>query len=228
MIIDFPLLLLGVLLLWFPRQWMRRGAAFLRRRRRSAESMRITDPWREREPGDPRVSALTEIKKFRNYLDLFRGAAGSLMLLGGMGIAPAIAAAADASRIVPHQVRAIWAFILLVGLLIQTLRYEKNRFTFYPPVFYLAGLSVGLCSLWGAVFAFVMVWSINPALPNARSLLSVYALLMVVFGYLFGVRSDFRFVYAGVLCFLPVLLSLLANRPLNIFTRKGTRSHGSP
>jgi hypothetical protein len=215
--VDFPLLLLGLLLLWFPRQWMRRGAAWLRRRRKGG---RIVEPWREREFGDPRINFRTEFTKFRNYIDLLRGMAGSLVLFGGLGILPAIAPPSGASRTVILQVLGVRAVILLVGLLVQTMRYRHRKITFYPPIFYLAGLSVGLCDVRGAAFAFLLIWAINAALPNAQAFLSIYALLLVVFGHFFAWRGDLQAAYAGVLCFLPVLLSLLAKRPLLIFARK--------
>jgi hypothetical protein len=223
MTLDFSLLIFGLLLLWFPRQWMRRGVAYLQRRRRSAESARIVEPWKDREPGDPRVQFRTEFGKFRNYLDLLRGAAGSLVMMGGMGIPPSIDVAEGAPRIAAYQVAGLAGGILLIGLLVQAVRYEKNRFSFYPPIFYLAGLSVGLTDIRGATFAFALIWTINPALPNAQAFLSVYALLMTLFGHFFTRSTDISAIYAGVLCFLPVLLSLLANRPLMVFTRKGSR-----
>ncbi len=226
MILHLPFLLLGLALLWFPRGWMRRGWAFLRRRRRSSDVARITEPWHDREPGDPHVAFRIEFTKFRNYLDLLRGGAGSIVLMGGIGLEPAIARAPGASSFSTWEVLAIVSFIFLVGLLVQTLRYEKRRVTFYPPIFYLAGLSIGLCDVRAATFAFVMIWAINPALPNAQAFLTVYAAMMVIFGTLFAWSSDLSAMYAGVLCFLPVLLSLLAKRPLLIFARKSTRAHG--
>ena len=108
-------------------------------------------------------------------------------------------------------------------MLAQTIRREKNRLTFYPPIFYLAGLSVGLCDARGAGFAFALIWAVNPALPNAQGFLTVYALLLVVFGHFYAWSGDLSAAYAGGLCFLPVLLSMLAKRPLTIFTRKGSR-----
>jgi hypothetical protein len=219
MTLNFPFVVLALLLLWFPREWMRRGAALLRRRRRAGQS-RIVEPWREREAGDPRINFRAEFTKFRNHIDLLRGMAGSLVLFGGMGILPAIEALPGASRTVTLQVLAIRALILLIGLLIQTVRYQGKKLTFFPPIFYLAGLSVGLCDIRGAAFAFVLIWAINPALPSAQTFLSVYAVLLVVFGHFFAWGGDLRAVYAGVLCFLPVLLSMLAKRPLVVFGRK--------
>lgn len=219
-------LLLGLVLLWFPRQWFRRGVSlFRRRRRKAAPAGRFVEPWNEREPGDPRVSFRAEFAKLRNYVDLLRGAAGSLVLFGGVGITPAIAVTPDASSTVVYQMLALRAVILLIGLLIQTVRHENGKFTFYPAIFYLAGLSVGLCDLRAAAFAFALIWAINPALPNAQGFLSVYALLIVAFGHLFAWQSDRSVMYAGALCFLPVLLSLLAKRPLIIPARKAVRGH---
>jgi hypothetical protein len=223
MTFDIRFLLLGLLLLWFPRQWMRRGVAFLRRRRRSAESARITEPWKDREPGDPRLSFLVEFTKFRNYVDLLRGGAGSLVLSGGMGISAAITTLPQAPRLAVWELIGVRAVVLMIGVLIQTVRYEKNRLSFYPPIFYLAGLSVGLCDVRGAIFAFVLIWAINAALPNAQGFLTVYALLMVVFGHYFAGGGDLSAAYAGILCFTPVMLSLLSKRPLMAFTRKSTQ-----
>jgi hypothetical protein len=225
MIIHFPLLLLAAALLFFPRQWMRLGLAFLkRRRRREDEGAAATEPWKARESGDPRVSFPMEFTKLRNYLDLLRGGAGSLALSGGMSIPPSIAIAPGSPGAVVWQVIVLRSLILLVGLLIQTVRYERNKVTFYPPIFYLAGLSVGLCDIRGAAFAFALIWAVNPALPNAQGFLTVYAIMLVAFGHFFAGGGDMSAAFAGALAFLPVLLSLLSNRPLTVFTRKATRT----
>jgi hypothetical protein len=223
MTVDYLFFTLGLALLWLPRQWLRRGAAFLRRTSRG-EKRSITEPWRDREPGDPRVSFRVEISKFRNHVDLLRGGAGSLVLAGGMGLPAAISAAAGASSRATWQAMGVRAFVLMVGLLIQTVRREKGRLSFYPPIFYLAGISIGLCDVRGAAFAFVLIWAINAGLPNAQAFLTVYAVLMVVFGHFFAGRGDIAAVYAGVLCFMPVLLSLLAKRPLTVLTRKASKA----
>jgi hypothetical protein len=224
MTIHPVLLLLGIVLLWFPRQWMRRGVALLQRKRHSSGSSRILDPWKDREPGDPQVNFRTEFTKFRNYVDLFRAAAGSLTIWGGMGIVASIAVPDEGPRNLRWQALALQVLIVLLGALVQALRYERNRVSFYPPIFYLAGLAVGLCGYQAAAFAFVLIWAINPALPNAQAFLTVYALLLTVFGMLFRGVSSPSVLLAGGLTFLPVLLSLLAGRPLMIFTRKGSRT----
>eukprot|EP01012_Entosiphon_sulcatum_P044975 TRINITY_DN59879_c0_g1_i1.p2 TRINITY_DN59879_c0_g1~~TRINITY_DN59879_c0_g1_i1.p2 ORF type:complete len:226 (-),score=13.39 TRINITY_DN59879_c0_g1_i1:64-741(-) len=224
MTVNYPFLLLAVALLWFPRHWLRLGSVF--KRRRSAGVTRASEePWKTRETGDPRVSLSGEFSKFRNYVDLLRAGAGSLALAGGLGIEPCLKVAEGAPRNMAYVVMAVRATILLIGLLVQTVRYENRKLRFYPAIFFLAGLSVGLCDYRAAAFAFVLVWTVNAMFGGAQSFLSCYAFLIVLFGHLFSRQGDLSVIYAGLLCFLPVLLSLLANRPLVILGRKGT--HGA-
>jgi hypothetical protein len=225
MIIDVPYLLLALALLWFPRQWMRLGATVIKRRRSASQKLKAMEPWRAREAGDPRISFSREFTRFRNYLDLLRGAAGSVLLLGAWGIAACVRVDPGASSMAGKQVLAVRSTILIVGLLLQTFRIERRRVTFYPPIFYVAGLSLGLSKPFGAAFAFLMIWAMNPAMGNAQAFLTMYALLIVVFGYLFGAGLVWP-VFAGFLAFLPVLLSLLSKRPLVMLARKATHAGG--
>jgi hypothetical protein len=222
--VHLPLLLLAIALLWFPRQWLRLGATLLTRRRRRPPG-RGQEPWNTREPGDPRVNTRKEFGRFRNYVDLLRGAAGALLLSGGFGFASCLQAAPGASRTIFYQVLALRAAILLVGLLIQTLRWNKERLTFFPPIFYLAGLSFGMLKPWAALAAFLLIWAFNAGIGNAQGFLTIYAILMMVFGSVFAGGRDNSAMYVSFLCFLPVLLSLLCNRPLVVLSRKAT--HGA-
>ena len=223
MTVDLPQLLVGLGLLLFPRQWMRHGAAKAKRRRRSG-SDRVVDPWKNDEPGDPHVSIGTEFAKVRNYIDLFRGGAGSLAIWGGLEIAPALAAGVDAPKSETLQVLGLQCAVVVVGLLLQTVRLERDRVSFFPPIFYLAGLSVGLGGASVAAFAFVMIWAINPGLGNAQAFMTTYSALLYVFGGLFVSFTSVPVFLAGALAFLPVLLSLLTKRPLLIFTRRSSRT----
>jgi hypothetical protein len=222
MSVNITLLLLAVALLWFPRQWLRLGAVLLRRRSRrsSPQAPTVVEPWNAREPGDPRVFLGTEIRKLRNFIDLFRAMLGAVCIVGGLRIESALLLSDGAPGSQVKALIAVKGLILLVGLLVQTIRYERSRLTFYPPIFYLAGLSVPLCEPAAAGFAFVAVWALNPAFGSAQAFLTVYAALMVAFGQYFAGLGDKTAIFAGLLCFLPVLLSLLANRPLIIMARK--------
>lgn len=220
MTFNLPLLLLAIAALWIPRRQLRLGSWF--KRRRSAEANRkATEPWNSREAGDPRVNFVTEFSKFRNYFDLVRAAAGSVALAGGMGVDPCLSVAPGASRNLAYAVMAVRALILLVGLLAQTVRFEKGRCTFYPAIFFIAGLSAGLCDPRSAAFAFALIWATHAAFGNAQAFLTVYAVLIGIFGHFFSRLGDLSVIWAAFLCFLPVLLSLLSNRPLVIFSRKG-------
>ncbi len=218
MSVNLLLLILGLVLLWFPRQWLRTGKIIGHRRHRSAHS---EEPWKRREPGDPRLS-FKEFTKVRNYVDLVRGAAGSLAIVGGPLIEGAIFVADATNRGAGKSVLIVKAAILLVGVLIQTIRYERERLNFFATIFYFAGISVALCGPWAALFAFVLVWAVNPMLGNAEAFLSVYAVLLAGFGILFRDTPRVLTLLAFVLCFLPVLLSLLLRRPLVVFTRRAT------
>lgn len=224
MTVNLPFLLLGLALLWFPRHWMRRGVALLRRRRRSSGSERIVDPWKDSEPGDPRVNFRVEFTKVRNYLDLLRALAGGLAIWGGLSVVPALGLGENPPKAAVLQLLVLRCAIVLIGVVIQSVRYEKHRISFYPPIFYLAGLSACLSGLSAAGFAFLLIWSINAGLGNAQAFLSAYALLLGGFGALFAGPKNIPAMLAAGLTFLPVLLSLMAKRPLMIFTRKGSRS----
>jgi hypothetical protein len=225
MVFNWPFLTVGLVLLWFPRAWMRMGKAVLRRRRRATHD----EPWIRREPGDPRLSFRKEFGKARNYFDLLRAVAGALAIMGWHAIPASLEAApaADGHVSLRWTVLAVKLAILLIGLLIQTIRIERNHLTFFAPVFFLAGMAVALCGPWAALFTFILVWGVNPMLPSAQAFLSFDAALMIAFGLLLGQVDRTLPVAAGGLCFLPALLSWLARRPLVVFARKGFHP-GSP
>lgn len=225
--IQVASLLLTLLLLLFPRSWMRAGAVLRKRRRSAADRARSTEPWNARNPGDPRVTIGREFRRFRNYIDLFRAGAGAVLLTGELGVVACLAAEPDAPRMLVRGVIVLRAVILLAAVLIQTVRWEHGRLTFYPPVFFLSGISLALCGPWAALFAFILIWAISPAFPNAQLFLTVYAVLLFVFGHAQGGLRDFSSDYAAFLAFAPVLLSLLAKKPLIVLARKGTHgAHG--
>ena len=224
MTVDLPLLLFGLLLLWFPRQWMRLGKTIGSRRRKTPLIPGIDDPSNQRESGDPRISFSREFSKIRNYFDLLRGGVGSLAIMGGMDIFPSIAPAPGDNALPLWGVETIKLAILFLGLAIQTTRYERHHVTFFAPIFYLGGLSLSLCTTWGAFLSFTLIWALNPMINGAKSFLLMYAIVMTSFALFFRDWDAEASISAFMLCFLPVLLSLLARRPLVVFSRKGTRS----
>jgi hypothetical protein len=224
MVLNPAFFLLAVVLLWFPRQWMRLGRTVGKRRKRRADvARREEEPWKADEPGNPSVKLVAEAKKLRNYVDLLRGAAGSVTLIGGFDLQASVSAPADAPVFLDYEVLGLQLAVLLVGLLIQTVRYERGRLLFFAPIFFLCGMSVGLCGWKAALFAFALIWAVNPMLKNPQGFLTIYACTLAVFGALFRGVGDKLSLAIALFSFLPVLLSMLAQRPLVLFTRRGTR-----
>ena len=108
--------------------------------------------------------------------------------------------------------------MLTVGVLIQSIRYD-SRVSFFAPIFYFVGMSVGSSGHYAGLFAFVLVLALNPVIPNPRMFLTAYGLLLLPFGLAFD--ADWRLLTVNaVLVLLPPLMSLLSKRPLVIFTKK--------
>lgn len=221
MVVNLPYFLLGIALLWFPRRWMRFGLVFGRRKRKSR---RDDEPWMLREHGDPRLNFWREFRKPRNYFDFFRAAAGGLAIIGGEHIAPSLPLPAEGGDF-STMVMLAAMLILLIGILIQTYRNENGRMAFFAPIFYLAGLSVCLVGSWGAVFAFILIWALNPLFGNPQAFLAVYGVVVTVFGVALRDVSIERPIAALGFCLLPVLLSLMTGRPLIVYSRKGFHVH---
>ena len=216
MTIDYKFFLIALVLLWMPRQVLRLGSRPVKSKRRSQRTEE-QDPRKIREPGDPSVIFSVEFSKFRNYVDFLRGLAGSVAIMGSTwGVESCLQSAGDLSR---TKLLVLRSAILLVGVLIQCFRFE-NRFTMYAPLFFISGISVGLCGVPVAGFALVLIWTINTGLRSPTLFLTFYALLIAIFSALFlGYKSVVIYI-APVIFFLPVLISLMAQRPLVMFARK--------
>ncbi len=205
----------ALILLWIPRQWLRIGGAIFKRRSGKGR----LNPEAAREPGDNGIYFRVEFAKFRNYVDFFRAAIGGLAVTGGiMGVQSALLAPEDASGWHFAMVRYMRIAILLIGVLIQSFRFEK-RAAMFPPIFYISGLTFGVCGLYVALFAIIMTWAINTTLPGPTAFLTLYAATIGIFGYF--LTDDLEQIIVSVgLVFSPVLLSLLAKRRLVHFSKK--------
>jgi len=166
------------------------------------------------------MSFRSEFTKGRNYFDLLRATAGGLAIIGGLEIAAGIGPESAGADVPFWPVQATQLAIVTVGLLVQMVRFERSRLALFAPIFYLAGLSVSLCSPGAALFAFILIWALNPLFRSPRPFLGLYGLVAAGFGLLLGNLGWELPLAAFLLCFLPVLLSLLARRPLVVFTRK--------
>lgn len=223
--IDYPLLLLALILLWFPRQWLRFGRGVTRRWRwgkRGKSQRRETS--NVREPGDTRLRANEEFAKPRNYIDLFRALLGALLLVGNnsWGVDASLTVATD-QELLGHEAAIIdWLRmgVLLVAVMIQFIRYE-GRVTLYAPIFFLGGLGLALCGFNAGMIALLVAWTMNASLPlTPASYLTVYGLLLFVLGLLFRGMTDSYVLFVGTLCLMPVVVSLLTRRTLVVFTKR--------
>jgi hypothetical protein len=219
--IVWPYFGVALLLLWLPRQWLRAGGPFFKRRRSKPRTPVPGErPDHETNPNDSTVYFRTEFSKFRNYVDFFRAAIGGLAMVGGgLAIPSALQPPADASGWRMVTVLGVRVAILLAGVLIQSIRFEKKA-AIFPPIFYLSGLTLGLCGPAVAFFAVVITWAVNMMLPGPSSFLAIYALLVGAFGFLLR-GDDLVLICCAVgLVYTPVLISMLAKRRLVHFSRK--------
>jgi hypothetical protein len=208
--IHWQYLALALLMLWFPRQWMRFGR-LSRKRRKQRE---LFDKFAEqggRDPDDKSVQLARELGKKRNYLDLFRGLVGGYSLWHfSFETATAVGEA--------YVVGASFV-ISLVGLLLQSVRREEGRFNYFAPIFFCTGLSLAMDVPYAGGFAFLLTCAINPMLPNPRLFLTCYGFLVLLFGFLFGESLPVVGANAVLLFTLP-LVSLMAGRSLVIFSKR--------
>jgi hypothetical protein len=214
---DYRLLAIALVLLWLPRQWLRLGRLGNRKRGRKAQEW---SPQRERLPGDVAVRIGEEFSKPRNWLDFLRSFTGGAAVGGTLFVGTAIFTMTDPKpeRDAVLLVFALKAFILLVGLLIQTLRLEE-RITLFAPLFYIQGLSFGLIGYKAALLALIATWALNAALPSAAVLLLVFGTICACLGMVLDANhADLGLAVA--LIFLPGLLSLLMKRRLAQFTKR--------
>lgn len=193
---------------------MQKVVTILKRRRRKSGVERLKDPWKNKEPGDPAVDFRTEFTKFRNYLDLVRSAVGGVAIWGGFGYSAAVSGGGIKGL-------AVKAVIMLTGVVIQSTRLSGGRFSFFPPIFYLAGILLGVCGWEVALFAFILTWAMHAMVRNASWFLTLNAAIVYGFGAFFQGIFSLTVILAAGLVFLPVMLSLLANRPLLIYSSRG-------
>lgn len=211
--VHWGYLAVALLMLWFPRQWLRKGFRFSRRRRHPGDKVIQFGNERAVDPDDKSLRLGQEFRTFRNHVDLLRAAAG------GWGLAQfAFEVHGKDGRL---GVLILQAVILLAAVLIQTLR-RNERVVYFAPVFYLAGLGIGAGGPLPGLFGFLLVLLLNPAIPNPRWFLTAQGLALLAFGlYYSGFVADVRLL--GVICFLlvlPVLLSLLSARPLVVYSKR--------
>jgi hypothetical protein len=212
--VDLLSMVVALALLWMPRSWMRAGTKLGPRRK----PQRLAHSWTHAPQDGTVLTFGHEFTKFRNYLDWFRTAVGTALLVGTSSLPP-ILGSARALRWSEREVLGLRAAILAGGLLIQVVRWERHRFALAAPTFYLGGVLCGLPMPVAGLCAFAVAWALVPVVPHSQGFLTVLAVVYAAVG-LFLVGLNPLVVLGAALCFLPVLLSLLCRRPLMVFSRR--------
>lgn len=213
MLVNYWLLSVAVLLLWFPRQWLRVGRTVvvlpnLRKRMQASHDPRdLSLRWRE------------EFFKARNWVDLLRAA------IGGVGLVHVcVELSGSAVRELGFSVLIIKAMILVIAVALQTVRIEYKRMTLVAPVFFIFGLSFPLIGWMPALFAIIMVWVINRTLPTVSMFLFAFAALQLGFGYNLRYSSLMMVLLSAGLAWMPVLWSAATHRRLERMAKTRTSS----
>jgi hypothetical protein len=208
MIVHWNYLALALAMLWFPRQWMRLGKLW-RKSRKERETMERFAQEGANDPDDKSVRLGRELRNKRNYIDVFRALVGAVALWD-------FSFEADSD----NKWRVFWicCAVTLTAVIIQSLRW-RQRITFFAAIFFYMGLSSGMGSYYPGVLAFLLVCAINPVIPTPRLFVSAYALLLLPFNFFLG--NDWRIaLFNTVILLVPVIWSMMVQRPMVLFTRK--------
>ena len=204
MIVNYWILPLALLLLWFPRQWLRLGIKVTGR----STSRNLRKPEVERDAQDASLKLKEEFSKVRNWVDLARAATGALAVnYASFSLEP------GSDKIWANPLFALKCSLLIVAVVIQSSRF-KSRLQFSAPIFFILGLSFGIIGEKAALFACVSVWAVSLAIPSPATFLLVFAGLELGFGLLLS-RDDLPYILLAVgLAFIPMLLIGMMRRDL--------------
>ena len=210
MIVNYWLLPIAIILLWFPRQWLRFGRKVV-----SIPSRRKSTDKDLRDANDVSLRLRDELRKPRNWVDFLRAVAG------GVGVCfVCFDVQANAPKGTDTLVFSLQCAVLAVAVGIQMVRLQ-NRFTLVAPVFFLLGLSFGLLGWQAALFACVTIWVLNLLIPSVGIFLMVFAGLELVFSRLLARGVPFKMVMlAAALTAGPVIFSAMTNRRLVKLNKK--------
>ena len=204
MAVHLPILVFALLLLVFPRNWLRHGPRIGGRaaRRHAGE----TAP--ERDTNERGLKPLVEAGKWRNWIDFGRGAVGGLALTGAAIVAPDSPKAGDWVTLTLHGV------VFGAAAVVQMLRIE-GRLALFAPIYFLQGLTFGVAGWFVGLVAMLGSWALTPVLPGPGALLFVQGAVALSLGLLLGnTAPNVLMVLAGVV-WLPMLASVLMHRRLS-------------
>jgi MFS family permease len=213
MLRDIIILIIGLLLLWIPRSWLRLGKPEKTRKR----TVVTGGPRRDRLSGDHSLWIEEEFRHGRNWMDFGRALAGSCAVVTTLPVLLAHFVGAPGVSMT-NVAFLTFAVVLMVSVVIQMLRVEE-RFMLYPPIFFILGLAFAVVGWKAAIIGFVAIWAINLVLPNPALFLAVYAAGITVVGVFFGSGMKPTLLMAG-LAIIPPMVSVLSRRRLVQFRKK--------
>jgi hypothetical protein len=211
---ELLFLLIGLVLLWLPRGWLRLGKPTATRKRRPNRDEEVE---RQRQPSDHSLWIGDEFSRIRNWLDLFRGMAGAFAVVTTLPeLITQLLAVTGASG--DQLALGLFGGIFVAATTIQMIRMEE-RLSLTPPIFFLAGVSFAVVGPQTALIAFVAIWAINTALPNPSIFMSVYATMVIILGIVLGAGKMETLLMSGLLIF-PPFIAILFKRRLAQFKKR--------
>lgn len=206
MTVHYPYLALALLLLWFPRNWLRLGA----RVASGGAGRRSSAARAERDPNDRGVKPLAEAAKSRNWVDWLRAGVGAYGLTTVALMPPTGTSGVDVTTV------ACVGAAMTVGMVVQMVRVE-GRLSLFAPIFYLQGMTFGVAGGLVGVLAMVGSWALSPVLPGAAAILFVQGGIALSLGLLLQMQDTepvMLMVLTGVI-WAPVLASVLLRKRLS-------------
>lgn len=202
MSVHYLFLAFALLLLWFPRGWLRHGLRVTPRPAR-----RFNQAKTERDPHERSVKPLAEAAKSRNWVDLLRAA------VGAYGVAYAVFTVPATVEV--HAPTLVWQAVLLtLAVLFQMIRLE-GRLSLFAPIFFLQGMTLGVAGPLVGFLAMAGSWALTPVLPGAGAVLFVQGGITLSLGLLLqDTEPKLLMILTGVV-WLPVLASVLLRKRLS-------------
>lgn len=203
MTVHYPFLVFSLLLLWFPRNWLRYGARVTPKPPR-----RYNVPKPERDPYERTVHPLEEAAKPRNWVDWGRAA------VGAFGVAAMAFEQPEGTLGVHAPTAALQGFVLVTATLIQMIRIE-TRLSLFAPIFFLQGMTFGVAGWLVGLLSMLGSLALTPILPGPGAVLFVQGGLVLSLGMLLQKAAPVDLMVLAGAIWLPVLLSVLLKKRLS-------------
>lgn len=203
MTVHYPVLFFSLLLLWFPRNWLRHGARVTPKPPR-----RYNVPKPERDPYERTVHPMEEAAKSRNWVDWCRAAAGAY------GVA-AVAFTPPEGTLGVHAPTAAWqGGVFFFATFIQMVRIE-TRLSLFAPIFFLQGMTFGVAGWLVGLLSMLGSLALTPVLPGPGAVLFVQGGLALSLGMLLQKAAPANLMVLAGVIWLPVLVSVLFKKRLS-------------